>query len=153
MESDSARNPALAGPAACAGCVALSDGAANEDEAKNDGSADDSCSPLATPTEAGIHGSADVSAIRRLVGPSPSRPSGGPLQAGHEPAAVGIILDDVLPAAAPGHDRWWEFRLAWESVGQDGLGGVVRQLAGRAPVEQLRRPSAVSKQQGHSLAM
>src|SRR4051812_13367412 len=31
----------------------------------------------------------------------PSRSSHGPLQAVHQPLAVGIVLDDVLPAVAP----------------------------------------------------
>jgi hypothetical protein len=34
----------------------------------------------------------------------PSRPPNGAFQASHQPPAVGIVLDDVLPAVTPCHD-------------------------------------------------
>jgi len=34
----------------------------------------------------------------------PSRPPDGAFQASHQPPAVGIVLDDVLPAVTPCHD-------------------------------------------------
>ena len=59
----------------------------------------------------------------------PSRPPDRALQASHQPPAVGIVLDDVLPAVTPYHDM------------MDGIGILDPQPSCHRPMESSSRIS------------
>jgi len=59
----------------------------------------------------------------------PSRPPNRALQASHQPPAVGIVLDDVLPAVTPCHDMI------------DGIGVLDPQSSCHRPIESSSRIS------------
>ena len=61
--------------------------------------------------------------------PMPPRPPNGAIQASHQPPAVGIVLDDVLPAVTPCHDMI------------DGIGILNPQSSCHHPIESSSRVS------------
>ena len=73
------------------------------------------CPPIGVRREEQLHSLGEVGARRfedqvEVIGQAdegiqrPSRPPDRALQASHQPHAIGIVLDDVLPAVTPCHD-------------------------------------------------